>query len=118
MGVTLRRRRGWFHLDISEGGRRLRKSLHTQDPKKARLIRHEVESALLKLLRFASQHLLARGKPPATMACKRASRTTVPELFHRGGPEGLSSQSSFPGRDPPVSGAEITIFHDPAGRGP
>jgi integrase len=43
----LRRRGRWFHLDISEGGKRYRKPLHTDDRKKAEIIRNDFESAIL-----------------------------------------------------------------------
>jgi len=47
MGVNLRRRGRWFHLDISDGGKRYRKPLHTDDRKKAEIIKNVFESALL-----------------------------------------------------------------------
>ena len=47
MGVILRKRGRFYHLDIWDGGKRIRKPLHTSDRKKALLIRHELESAIL-----------------------------------------------------------------------
>src|SRR5690349_3839076 len=47
MGVILRRRGRWFHLDISDGGKRYRKPLHTDDRKKDETIRNDFESSIL-----------------------------------------------------------------------
>jgi integrase len=47
MGVILRRRGRWYHLDIADGGKRIRKPLHTDDRKKAEIIRNDYESAML-----------------------------------------------------------------------
>jgi integrase len=47
VGVTIHRRGAWWWLDISQDGRRFRRPTHTQDKRKAEIIRHELESAIL-----------------------------------------------------------------------
>jgi len=64
VGVTIQRRGTWWWLDISQDGKRFRKPTHTQEKRKAELIRHELESAILAgewNVALALDTTLARG---------------------------------------------------------
>ena len=47
MGVKLRKRGGWYHLDVHNRGRRIRRSLKTADRRKADQIRAELEHSMI-----------------------------------------------------------------------
>lgn len=91
MGVILRRRGRWFHLDISDGGKRYRKPLHTDDRKKAEIIRNDFESALLAgewNVAVALDTTLARGierfqKEYETLHHASSTRKYTAAMFRR-----------------------------------
>jgi integrase len=64
VGVTIQRRGTWWWLDISQDGKRFRRPTQTQEKRKAELIRHELESAILAgewNVALALDTTLARG---------------------------------------------------------